>query len=136
MQNLLFTNSFYWDFNDRTRAFTNRVLPKLNGTYPGMVHAGCYAVTAHYLKAVADLGVAAASDGKAVVDRMKAMPTDDDAFGPGRIMANGRAEIPAYLLQAKTPAESTAEWDLCKVISTMAGPETVRAVEETGCPFI
>ena len=137
MRNLLFTNSFYWDLNDTTRAWTERVLPKLNGDYPGMVHAGCYAVTAHYLKALASLGVdAARADGAAVVAEMKAMPTQDDAFGAGRIMANGRAEIPAYLLQAKTPEESSGPWDLCKVISTMPAVETVRPVAETGCTIL
>ncbi|MDO9638310.1 MAG: ABC transporter substrate-binding protein [Pseudotabrizicola sp.] len=137
MRNLLFTNSFYWDLNDTTRAWTDRVLPKLGGSYPGMVHAGCYAVTAHYLKALASLGVdAARADGAAVVAAMKAMPTQDDAFGAGRILANGRAELPAYLLQAKAPEESTAPWDLCKVISTMPAVETVRPVEETGCSIV
>lgn len=137
MKNLLFTNSFYWDLNDRTRAFTERVLPKLNGTYPGMVHAGCYAVTTHYLKALASMGVdAARADGAAVVKTMKDMPTDDDAFGAGRILANGRAELPAYLLRAKAPEESTGAWDLCEVVSTMPAEETVRAAEESGCQFI
>lgn len=60
MQRLLFTNGFYWDLNDRTRACTRRVLPKMGGTYSGMTHAGCYALTAHYLKAVAAMGVEAA----------------------------------------------------------------------------
>lgn len=60
MQGLLFTNSFYWDLNDRTRAFTKRVLPRMGGMYPGMTHAGCYGVTVHYLKAVAAMGAAAA----------------------------------------------------------------------------
>lgn len=137
MRNLLFTNSFYWDLNDRTRAWTERVLPAMNGNYPGMVHAGCYSVTAHYLKALRELGVdAARADGAAVVAKMKEMPTEDDAFGAGRILANGRAELPAYLLQAKAPDESTGPWDLCKVVSTMPAAETVRPVEETGCPII
>ena len=85
MQGLLHTNSFYWDANERSRAFTKRVLPRMQDVYPGMVHAGCYAGTLHYLKAVADLGVVAAkASGAAAVARMKAMPVDDDAFGVRR----------------------------------------------------
>jgi branched-chain amino acid transport system substrate-binding protein len=106
-QSLLFTETFYWDLNDRTRAFTNRIRPRISGV-PDSVAAGNYAATLHYLKAVADLGVAAAkADGAAVVARMKAMPTDDDCFGPGRIREDGRTLHPAYLFQVKTPAEST-----------------------------
>jgi branched-chain amino acid transport system substrate-binding protein len=137
MQNLLFTNSFYWDLNDRTRAFTNRVLPRLGGAYPGMVHAGCYGTTYHYLKTVAAMGAAVAKQsGAATVVKMKALPTDDDAFGPGSIRADGRAVLPAYLLQVKTPAESKKPWDYCKVVSTLAPQETVRALDQVGCPFV
>jgi branched-chain amino acid transport system substrate-binding protein len=34
------TESFYWDLNERTRAFTRRVLPKTPINYPNMNHAG------------------------------------------------------------------------------------------------
>ncbi len=74
-----------------------------------MGQAGCYGGTMHYLKAVAAMGVAEAKkSGAAAVDRMKAMPTDDDAFGAGSIRADGRALHPAYLFEVKTPAESKA----------------------------
>ena len=137
MQGLLFTNSFYWDLNDRTRAFTKRVLPHMGGSYPGMTHAGSYAVTMHYLKSVAALGVPKAkASGAAAVVQMKALPTDDDAFGPGAVRADGRAVIPAYLLQVKTPSQSHAAWDYCNVVSTLAPPETVRPLAETGCPLV
>lgn len=137
MQNLLFTNSFYWDFNDRTRAFTKRLLPALRGQYPGMTHAGCYAVTMHYLKTVAAMGVAEAKkSGAATVKQMKALPTDDDAFGPGKIRDDGRAVIPAYLLKVKTPTASKGPWDYCDVVSALAADETVRPLAEVGCPFV
>lgn len=137
MQKLLFTNSFYWDTNDRTRAFTKRVLPVMNGAYPGMTHAGCYGVTMHYLKAVAAMGVQKAkASGAAAVAQMKKMPTDDDAFGPGRIREDGRAVLPAYLLQVKTPAQSKAPWDYCTVISTMPAEETVKPLDQVGCPLV
>ena len=68
-QGLNLTESFYWDLNDRTRAFTNRVKPKTPNNWPNMVHAGCYSATLHYLKTVADMGAAEAKkDGVATVD--------------------------------------------------------------------
>ena len=137
VQNLLFTNSFYWDLNDRTRAFTKRLLPTTNGQYPGMTHAGCYAVTLHYLKAVAEMGVEnAKKSGAATVAKMKSMPTDDDAFGLGLIREDGRAVIPAYLLRVKKPAESKGPWDYCALVSTLKAEDTVKPLSEVGCPYV
>jgi branched-chain amino acid transport system substrate-binding protein len=137
MQGLLFSNSFYWDLNDRTRAFTKRVLPRMNGTYPGMTHAGCYGVTMHYLKAVAALGAAVAKkSGAATVAKMKELPSDDDAFGPGSVRADGRAVLPAYLLQVKKPADSKGPWDYCKVVSTTSAVEATKPLNEVGCPLV
>ena len=133
-QGLVCTESFYWDLNDRTRAFTRRVLPKMPNLYPNQIHAGCYSATLHYLRAVQAMGVAAAkASGTEVVNRMKAMPTDDDAFGAGSIRADGRKLCPSYLLEVKTPAESKKPWDYYKVLQTTAADEAFRPLAEGGC---
>ena len=133
-QGLLMTESFYWDLNDRTRAFMERIRGKVGAHWPNMVQAGCYGATLHYLKAVADLGPAAAkADPRATVARMKAMPTDDDAFGQGRIRADGRKLHPSYLLQAKKPGENKGEWDLLNVVATTPADEAFRPESEGGC---
>ena len=95
-QGLYLTGSFYWDLNDGTRAFTRKVLDRMPQKHPpNMIQAGCYAGTLHYLKAVAALGAAKAkADGAAVVAQMKAMPTYDTVFGPGKIREDGRALFP------------------------------------------
>src|SRR3984957_8318017 len=60
-QGLRYSESYYWDLNDRTRAFNNRIKGKTpNGIWPNMTQAGDYAVTLHYLKAAADMCVGAA----------------------------------------------------------------------------
>ena len=136
-QGLVLTESFYWDLNDRTRAFTKRVLPKLNGTYPNMNSAANYSATLHYLKAVADMGVEAAkASGVDVVNRMKAMPTDDDAFGPGRIREDGRKLCPSYLFEVKKPSESKAPWDYYKLLQTTPAEEAFRPLAEGRCPLV
>jgi branched-chain amino acid transport system substrate-binding protein len=137
-EGLRWSESYYWDLNDRTRAWNDRVKGKTpNGLWPNMTQAGDYGVTLHYLKAVADMGVAAAkADGKAVVDRMKAMPTDDDCFGPGKIRIDGRALHPVYLLEAKKASESKGSWDIAKVITTTPMDEAFRPLEEGGCPLV
>jgi branched-chain amino acid transport system substrate-binding protein len=124
---LLTTETFYWDMNDRTRRFTKKLLErtKLNN-YPNQAHASSYGSTIHYLKAVAALGgVEAKKSGRTVVAKMKALPTDDDAFGPGRVRADGRGEFPAYLWQVKTPEESKGGWDLYKLVSTSSPAEVL-----------
>ncbi|MBV8592359.1 MAG: ABC transporter permease, partial [Acetobacteraceae bacterium] len=99
--------------------------------------AGDYAATLHYLKAVADMGIAAAkADGRAVVARMKAMPTDDDCFGRGYIREDGRKIHPSYLFQVKTPAESNYEWDIYKLVATTPADEAFRPLREGRCPFV
>ena len=124
-QGLVLTESFYWDLNDRTRAFTQRLMAAESPpTYPDMIQAGCYAGTLHFLKAVAALGVARArADGAALVAKMKAMPTDDDAFGPAAIRRDGRVMVPAILFRVKSPDESTAPWDYYTEISATPADE-------------
>jgi branched-chain amino acid transport system substrate-binding protein len=136
-QGLRLTESFYWDLNDRTRAFTARVQPKLGDARPTMFQAGDYAAVLHYLKAVADIGVAAAkADGGATVARMKAIPTDDDCFGKGYIRADGRKIHPSYLFQVKSPAESQYPWDFYKLLATTPAEQAFRPLSEGGCPFV
>jgi branched-chain amino acid transport system substrate-binding protein len=134
-QGLITSEPFYWNMNDRTRAFTKRVLPKTPHNYPSQAHAGCYAITLHYLKAAAAMGAAAAKrSGRTTVARMKSMPTEDDAFGKGSIRADGRGVFPSYLLQVKTPKESTGEWDLYKVLATTPASEVLHPLLDK-CKF-
>ncbi len=136
-QGLVCTETFYWDLNDRTRAFTRKVVPQMGGIYPCMTHAGCYAGTLHYLKAVKDMGLAAAkASGTEAVNRMKAMPTDDDCFGAGSIRPDGRKLHPSYLFEVKTPEESKAPWDYYKLLQTTDANEAFRPLNEGGCPLI
>jgi branched-chain amino acid transport system substrate-binding protein len=136
-QGLMLTESFYWDLNPRTRAFTERVRPKTPNNWPNMTHAGDYAATLHYLKVVAEMGIAEAKkDGAATVARMKAMPTDDDCFGAGSIRADGRALHPSYLFQAKSPAESSGGWDVLKLVATTPADQAWRPLDQGGCKLV
>jgi branched-chain amino acid transport system substrate-binding protein len=136
-QGLTLTETFYWDRDARTRAFLDRIRPKLANVYPNQAHAGTYAGVLHYLKAVAAIGPAEArGHGAAAVARMKAMATDDDAFGAGRIREDGRGLFPAYLFRVKAPAESTGPWDLYTLLATTPAEQTVRPYSETNCPLI
>jgi branched-chain amino acid transport system substrate-binding protein len=136
-QGLMFATSYYWDLNDRTRAFQKRIGPKTPKIYPNMTQAGNYGSVTHYLKAIASMGAEAAkADGRATVAKMKSMPTDDDCFGPGLIREDGRKIQPVYLMQVKTPAESKSDWDLLKVVATVPADQAYRPINEGGCPMI
>ncbi|WP_207536709.1 ABC transporter substrate-binding protein [Sabulicella rubraurantiaca] len=137
-QGLVCTETFYWDLNDRTRAFTQRVLPNMpNQLRPGMGQAGCYSAIVHYLKAVADMGAQQAkASGVETVNRMKAMPTDDDAMGQGSIRPDGRRIQPSYLFEVKTPRESRGPWDYYKLLQTTPAEEAFRPMSEGGCSLV
>jgi branched-chain amino acid transport system substrate-binding protein len=133
-QGLQFTESFYWDLNEGTRAFAQRFAPRNNGRYPTAIQAGVYAETLHYLKAVDALG--ASSDGKAVVQEMKKLPTDDPLFGRGSVRSDGRKLHNMYLFEVKKPEESKYPWDYYKLIQTIPPSEAWRPLEEGGCDFL
>ena len=129
------TETFYWDLNDRTRAFTKRLLTKSTKNYPNQAHASSYGITTHFLKTAQTMGAAdAKKSGRDTIARMKSIPTDDDAFGKGSIRADGRGVFPAYLFQIKSAAESKGEWDLYKLVTTTP-PEGVLHPLNDKCRF-
>jgi branched-chain amino acid transport system substrate-binding protein len=135
-QGLMLTETWYWDLNDASRTWTKRWQQE-RGTsdkWPAMNHAGVYAGTLHYLKAVAALK--SATDGKAVVAEMKKLPTDDPLFGKGSIRADGRKLHPAYLFEVKEPSESKYPGDFYKLKATIPANEAFRPLQEGGCPLV
>ena len=126
---------FYWDFNDGTRSFAKRFQERHpKKMMPNDMHAGMYAVVLHYLKAV-DL-VGSSADGKATIDAMKQLPTDDPLFGKGQVRQDGRKLHPMYLMQVKTTEESKADWDYLKVLATIPPELAFRPLTEGGCPLV
>jgi len=132
-QGLIFTETFYWDMNDQTRAFAKRFAERDKGIHPTMVHAGVYSAVLHYLKAVEALK---SDDGTKVIAQMKAMPTDDALFGKGSIRADGRKIHPAYLVEVKKPAESKGAWDYYKVRTTIPADQAFRPLADGGCSLV
>lgn len=133
---LQLTESFYWDTNEGTRAFSKRFAARMkNGAMPSMVQAGDYASTLHYLKALEALG-GNPHDGAKAVAKMKELPTDDALFGKGVVRADGRKIHPAYLFEVKKPEESKGPWDYYKLVTTIPAEEAFRPLSESDCPLI
>jgi branched-chain amino acid transport system substrate-binding protein len=133
-QGLVLTETWYWDMTDANRAFTKRWQQSRPGKFPGMGQAGVYSAVTHYLKAVAALK--SANDGRAVVAKMKEMPTDDPLFGKGSIRADGRKLHDAYLFQVKKPDESKYPGDDYKLRATIPAAEAFRPLQEGACPLV
>jgi branched-chain amino acid transport system substrate-binding protein len=132
-QGLIFTESFYWDMNDATRAFAKRFAAANNGKYPTMVQAGVYSAITHYLKAIE---AGKTDDGTKTVAKMKELPTDDPLFGKGRVRIDGRKIHPAYLVEVKKPSESKGPYDYYKIRATIPADQAFRPLNEGGCSLV
>ncbi|WP_158931517.1 ABC transporter substrate-binding protein [Acidisphaera sp. S103] len=135
-QGLVLSEAFYWDLNDGTRAYGKRYGARMNGWMPSMVQAGDYAANAHCLKAMAALGIGKTRSGRAIVEQMKAMPTDDPLFGKGIVRADGRVLHPMYLFEVKSPSESHYAWDYYKLLRTTDGADAFRPLVDGHCPMV
>jgi len=129
---MILTEGFYWDMDDASRAFSKRFQERA-GHMPTMIQAGVYSAVTHYLKAIDALGT---DEGKAVVDKMKAMPIHDFFAKNGHIRADGRMVHDMYLVQVKTPSESKGEWDVYKILATVPGDEAYRPLSAGGCSLV
>ena len=133
-QGLVLTEAWYWDTNAANREFAKKFQTQFPGKFPSMVQAGVYSAVTHYLKAVTALKSDA--DGKAVVDRMKATPTDDKLFGKGTVRADGRKIHDMYLFEVKKPQESKYAGDYYKLRATIPAAEAFRPMKDGGCPLV
>jgi branched-chain amino acid transport system substrate-binding protein len=135
-QGLSFTESFYWDMNDKTRAWSKRLASQSKtGSMPSMTVAGLYSGVLHYLKTLEAMG-GNPRDGAKVVAKMKELPTDDVLFGKGTIRADGRKMLTAYLFEVKKPEESKYPWDYYKTIASISPEDGAKPLAQSDCPLI
>ena len=132
-QGLIFTAPWYWDLNDNSRAWAKE-FNEANKHYPSYTVAGVYSSVIHYLKAIEALGSHA--DGKAVIAKMKELPTEDKLLGKGTIRADGRKIHDVYLVEVKKPEDSKYPWDYYKILATIPAAEAFRPIDQGGCPMI
>jgi branched-chain amino acid transport system substrate-binding protein len=130
---LILSEAFYWNLNDKTRAFARRFAERMNGRMPTEDQAGVYSETLAYLRAVK---AADSIDGDKVVAQMKKAPIDDPLFGDVVVRLDGRAIHPMYIFRVKTPAASTGRWDVYDLIETIPADQAFRPLAEGGCPLV
>jgi branched-chain amino acid transport system substrate-binding protein len=130
-QGLVLTEGFYWDQNDKTRAFSERFM-KRTSRMPNMIQAGTYSATLQYLKAVKAAGT---KDSDAVAKKLKELPVDDVFAQGGKVLENGRMVHDLYLFEVKKPSESKKPWDYYKQLAVVPGDKAFPSAKDSGCPL-
>ena len=126
----MLTEGFYWDLNDKSRAFSERFMERTK-RMPNMIQAGTYSATLSYLKAVK---AANSKDPDAVAKKLRELPVDD-AFAQGKVLQNGRMIHDMYLFEVKKPSESKKPWDYYKLVSTVPADAAFPSAKNSGCPL-
>lgn len=131
-QGIVLTEAFYWDLNERTRAWSERFQER-HKRMPNLIHAGTYSAVQTYLKAVQAIGT---DDAAAVRKHMGEVQIDDVFAANGRIRADGRMVHDMYLMQVKKPSESTRPWDYFHVKAVIPGEEAFQPLSESRCNLV
>jgi len=132
-QGLYLTEAFYWDLDDKTRAFAKRFAEKNNGKMPTSIQAGFYSATKRYLEAVKAAGT---DNAEKVMANLKSGPWEDPVFGKSYVRPDGRNMHDMYLFQVKAPAESKAPWDYYKLVHKIPAEEAFRPMDQGECPLV
>jgi len=130
-QGLILTTAYYWDRDDASRRFAERFFARQKAM-PTMIHAGTYSAVLHYLSAVK---AANSRDADAVMRRMRDTPINDDIFHNGKLRADGQMVHDMYLVQVKTPTESTRDWDFYKILRRIPGDKAFQPLADSKCKF-
>ena len=131
-QGLIITEAYYWDLNDKTRAFGKRFFERMK-RMPTMNQAATYSATLHYLNAVKAAGT---RDTKPVLEKMRSTPVRDAFTDNGVLREDGRMVHSMFLLEVKKPEESKAPWDYYKVLAEVPGDQAFRPMKDGGCPLV
>ena len=131
-QGLYLTTGWYWDLNDKTRAFSKRYFAKTQ-RQPTMNQAAYYSATLTYLNAVKAAGT---TDPDKVMTELRKTKIDDMFTSDGQIRADGLMQHEMYVMQVKTPSESKGPWDYYRVVQTMSGEDAYGKIADSSCPLV
>ncbi|HYM32552.1 MAG TPA: ABC transporter substrate-binding protein [Candidatus Cybelea sp.] len=132
-QGVVFTDPFYWDRDDKSRAFGKRFMAKHDGKAPSAVQAGTYSSVLSYLRAVKAAGTDNADKVRAELLKAKLdTPMDRD----GWVREDGRVMHEMLLVQVKKPEESKYPWDYEKILAVIPADQAWRPLNEGNCPYV
>ncbi|MEO7151974.1 MAG: ABC transporter substrate-binding protein [Burkholderiaceae bacterium] len=128
-QGMYLTDSWYWNRDADARAWSRKFFEKVK-RMPSSLQAGDYSAVLNYLNAVKATGT---DDADKVLAQMKKTKVNDIFAKGGFIRGDGLMVHDMYLMQIKTPAESTEPWDYYKIAQTFKGEEAWTPKAETKC---
>ncbi len=131
-QGLVLTTAWYWDLDDRTRAFAKRFYEKVKRE-PTFPQAAYYSATLTYLTAVKAAGT---TDTEKVMDELHKTKISDAFVQNATIRADGLLEHDMYIVEVKKPSESKGEWDYYKLLKTMSGADAFGKLADSACPLV
>ncbi|MFK0379292.1 ABC transporter substrate-binding protein [Pandoraea sp. NPDC090278] len=132
-QGLMFTDGFYWDYDDASRTWSDRFQKKYKNLKPTMVQAGVYSSVLHYLRSVA---AAKSVDAKVVAQKMRELPIRDPIMHNASIRPDGRVIHDMYLFRVKSPAESKGPWDYYTKVATVPATEAFQPLSKSTCSLV
>ena len=130
---LTFTDPWYWDRTDESRAWAQRFMARHNNVPPTYIMAGTYSAVAHYLKSVQAAGTDA---GPAVMAKMKATPINDMTAKNVQIREDGQVMRPIYAVRVKAPSQMKGKSDHYEVLGEIPADQAFRPLSEGGCDFV
>lgn len=131
-QGVLLTTPFYWDYDEASRAWSQRFFERMH-KMPTLVQASTYSAVRHYLRAVEAAGTDATL---AVRAKMGELPIEDFFARHGHIRADGREVNDMLLARVKAPADSKGPWDYYEILKEIPGDEAFRPLEDSACPLL
>lgn len=132
-QGMLLTTGFYWDRDDKARAFSKRFAERMKGKMPTTIQAGVYSSVLHYLRSVQAAGT---DESVQTAEKIRTLPINDPFAENGKVRPDGRMVHDMYLAQVKSPAESKGPWDYYKLVRTIPGDEAFKPLSESTCPLV
>lgn len=131
-QGTQFVTGWYWDMDDESREWAERFYERV-GSMPTMVQAGNYSAVTNYLKAIENTD---SDDPADVRTYLMENPIEDFFSRNGRLREDGRMVHDMFLAKVKSPADSSGEWDLFEIITTIPAEKAFRPLEESQCELV
>jgi len=131
-QGMQFTDGWYWDQNDETRAWSKKFEARVKRK-PSMIQAGNYSAVSFYLNAVKATN---SDEGDTIMKWMKSNKVNDMFAKNGYVREDGRMVHDMFLMEVKKPSESKGPWDYYKQIAVLPGEEVFTKLSESTCKLV
>ena len=132
MQNVSGAIQFYWDQNDKTRAFSKRFRDAF-GRPPTFTNAYSYEFTRLYLRAIKETKT---SNADKVMEWMRSNSMELINGDTATIRKDGYTVRDVYSFRTKSPKESKGDWDYLTITGKVASDQIAPPLAQSTCPLL